>query len=164
MTKKINSNLFNFTFFLSDRKKVKSLEEGAIKYGGATKFNDGIYSNYGNSDFIKIDNSNNNISIFVPSTLNVNKHIDNSYYVNYSYNYIKKIYNKANIKYYDTVGSWFSDDLQRVVIENITIITVELNTITEADIINFIKLATWIKQEMSQEGVSITINTALAIV
>lgn len=162
--KKIDSKKFHFSFFLSDRKKVNSLEEGAIKYGGATRFDDGIYSNYGNSDFIKIDNNKNNISIFVPSTFNINNNIDNSYYINYAYNYIKNLYNNANIKYYDTKGSWFSEELKKVVIENITIITAELSTITEADIINFIKLAAWIKQEMSQEGVSIAMNTALAIV
>lgn len=163
---KINTKKFNFNFFLNNRKKVNSLEEGAITYGGATMFDDGVYSNFldDNSDFIRVDNNKNNISIFVPSTSNVNEQIDNSYYIDYSYNYIEKIYNNADIKYYNTVGSWFSDDLQKVVIENITIITLELNTVTEADIYNFIQLANWIKKEMSQEGVSIAINAALAIV
>jgi len=161
---KIDSKKFNFSFFLSDRKKVGSLEEGAIKYGGATQFDDAIYSNYGNSDFIRVDNNRNNISIFIPSTINVNQKINNFYYVNYSYNYIKNLYSNNNIKYYNTKGSWFSEELKKVVIENITIITLELNTITEADIYNFIQLANWIKQEMQQEGVSIAINTALAII
>lgn len=161
---KIDSKKFNFSFFLSDRKKVNSLEEGAITYGGATQFENGIYSNIAGSDYIKINKDKNNISLFVPSTVNVSKYVNNSHYVNYCYNKIKILYSNNDIKYYDTKGSWFSDDLQKVVIENITIITVELNTITEADIINFIKLAAWIKQEMHQEGVSIAINTALAIV
>jgi hypothetical protein len=163
---KIDSKKFNFSFVLNNRKKVASLEEGARLYGGATKFDDGVYSNFSddNSDFIKVDNNKNNISIFIPSTLNVNEHIDNSYYVNYSYNYIKKIYNNVSVKYYNTVGSWYSEDLKKVVIENITIITLELNTITETDIINFVNLAAWIKQEMQQESVSIAINSALAIV
>lgn len=160
----INSKKFNFQFFLSNRKKVKSLKAGALQYGGATKFDDAIYSNYYDNDFIEVNQNNNNISIFIPSTFNINNNIDNSYYVNYAYNYIRNLYNNANIKYYDTKGSWWSDDLQKVVIENITIITVELNTITEADIYNFIDLANWIKKEMSQEGVSIAINTALAII
>ena len=160
----INFNQFNFQFFLSNRKKVASLEKGAKLYGGATQFDDGIYSNYPKNEYIKINKNKNNISLFVPSTVNIDKHVNNSYYVNYCYNKIKSLYSSNDIKYYDTKGSWFSDDLQKVVIENITIITVELNIITETDIINFIKLATWIKQEMQQEGVSIAINTALAIV
>lgn len=162
----INAKKFNFNFFLNNRKKVNSLEDGAIAYGGATKFDDGVYSNFldDNSDFIRVDNNKNNISIFIPSTINVNQQINNFYYVNYSYNYIKNLYHNNDIKYYDTKGSWFSEDLKKVVIEDITIITLELNTIREADIINFINLAAWIKQEMHQEGVSIAINTALAIV
>lgn len=161
---KIDSKKFNFSFFLSDKKKVDSLEEGAIKYGGATKFDNGVYSNYGHSDFIKINKNNNNISLFIPSTIDVNKYINNDYYVNYCYNKIKNLYGNNNIKYYDAKGSWYSEDLQKVIIEDITIITLKLNTITEADIYNFIQLANWIKQEMRQEGVSIAINTALAIV
>lgn len=160
---KIDSKKFNFSFFLSDRTKVTSLEEGAILYGGATQFDNGIYSNYSKNEYIKINENNNNISLFIPSTVDIDKHINNKYYVNYCYNKIKSLYNN-NIKYYDTKGSWYSEDLQKVVMEDITIITLELNTITEVDIINFIKLATWIKQKMRQEGVSIAINTALAIV
>jgi len=160
----INSKKFNFQFFLSNNKKVASLEEGARLYGGATQFEDGIYSNIAGSEYIKINENKNNISLFVPSTININKYINNSYYVNYCYNKIKSLYSNNNIKYYDTKGSWFSEDLQKVVIEDITIITLELNTITEVDIINFINLAAWIKQEMQQEGVSIAINTALAII
>ena len=161
---KIDSKKFNFSFFLSDRKKVASLEEGASLYGGSTQFDNGIYSNIAGGEYIKINENKNNISLFVPSTVNVSKYVNNSYYVNYCYNKIKSLYNNNDIKYYDTEGSWYSEDLKKVVIENITIITVELNTIAEADIYNFIQLANWIKKEMSQEGVSIAINAALAIV
>lgn len=160
----INSKKFNFQFFLSNNKKVASLEEGARLYGGATQFEDGIYSNIADSEYIKINENENNISLFVPSTININKYINNKYYVNYCYNKIKSLYSNNNVKYYDTKGSWFSEDLQKVIIEDITIITLELNIITEADIYNFIQLANWIKKEMRQEGVSIAINTALAIV
>lgn len=161
---KIDSKKFHFSFFLSDRKKVASLEEGAITYGGATQLDDGIYSNIEGGEYININENKNIIALFVPSTINIDQHINNKYYVDYCYNKIKSLYNDNNIRYYDTKGSWYSDDLQKVVIENITIITLELNIITEVDIINFINLAAWIKQEMQQEGVSIAINAALAIV
>ena len=159
----INSKKFNFSFFLSDRIKVTSLEEGAKTYGGATQYDTGIYSNIPGGEYIKINENENNISLFVPSTININKQVNNSYYVNYCYNKIKSLYND-NVKYYDTKGSWYSEDLQEVVIEDITIITLKINTITETDIYNFIQLANWIKKEMRQEGVSIAINAALAIV
>ena len=70
---KIDSKKFNFSLFLSDRKKVNSLEEGARFYGGATKFDDGIYSNYPKNEYIKITNDKNNISLFVPSTVIVSR-------------------------------------------------------------------------------------------
>ena len=161
---KIDSKKFNFSFFLSDKKKVASLEEGACKFGGATKFDDAIYSNIAGNEYITLNETNNIISLFVPSTIDVNKKADNTEQVSYCIRQLKRYYNNINIKYYDTEGSWYSEDLKKVIIENIAIITLELNTITEADIINFINLAAWIKQEMRQEGVSIAINTALAII
>ena len=161
---KIDSKKFNFSFFLSNRKKVNSLEEGAITYGGATQFDDGVYSNYSKSEYIKINKDKNSISLFVPSTVNVSRYVNNSYYVNYCYNKIKSLYNNNNIRYYDAKGSWCSEDLKQIIIEDITIITLETDKLTEKDIEIFIQLANWIKQEMQQEGVSIAINTALAIV
>lgn len=161
---KINSKKFNFSFFLSGRKKVASLEEGARLYGGSTQFDDGIYSNIEGSEYIKINENKNNISLFIPSTVEINKYINNKYYVNYCYNKIKSLYNDKNIKYYDTNGSWYSEDLNQIIIEDITIITLETDKLTEKDIKIFIQLANWIKKEMQQEGVSIAINTALAIV
>lgn len=160
----IDSKKFNFSFFLSNRKKVTSLEEGARLYGGATQYDDTIYSNYPKNEYIKINKDKNSISLFIPSTVNIDKHINNKYYVNYCYNKLQILYSNNNIKYYDTKGSWWSDDKNDIVKEDITIITVEMETITEADIYNFIQLASWIKKEMSQEGVSIAINSALAIV
>jgi hypothetical protein len=160
----IDSKKFNFSFFLSNRRKVKSLEDGALKHGGATKFDAGIYSNIPGSNNIKINKSINTISIFIPSTKNVFEKINNKEYVEYSLNYIKRLYPRKRIIFYDTKGSWYSDSLQQVVIEDITIITLRLKTITELDIQIFTDLATNIKYMMQQEGVSIAINQALAII
>ena len=161
---KINSNLFPFSFFLSDRIKVNTLEEGAKTFGGATKFNDAIYSNIAGNEYITLNKTNNTISLFVPSTIDVNKKADNTEQVNYCIRQLKRYYNNANITFYDTTGSWFSDDLQKVIIEDITIISLNIATITEQDINIFVSLAEYIKQSMQQEGVSIAINTALAII
>jgi hypothetical protein len=158
----INSSLFPFTFFLSDRIKVKSLTAGAKKHGGATIFNSGIYSNIAGDNNIKINKTNNTISIFIPSTTNINQKIDNSEFVQYSENYLMRFF--GNTYTYNSQGSWYSDELKKVIIENITIIQVTLNKVTEQDINIFVNLAKYIKQEMRQEGVSITINNSLAIV
>lgn len=160
----IDAKKFNFQFFLSDREKVNSLEEGAKTFGGATQFNNGIYSNIAGNEYITLNETNNIISLFVPSTINVNKKANNAEQVNYCIRQLKRYYNNANITFYDTKGSWWSDDLQQVVIEDITIISLNIATITEHDINIFVSLAEYIKQSMKQEGVSIAINTALAIV
>lgn len=162
---KINSNKFKFQFFLSANKKVDNLEAGATKFGGATKFDNGIYSNIEGSNLIELKKSDNEISIFIPSTTDTDTKSDNQIYINKSINYLKRFYNIAdNLKYYKTVGSWFSDDLNKVIVEDITIITLKLNTLTESDIKIFTELANIIKKDMNQEGVSIAINTALAII
>ena len=161
---KIDSKKFNFNFFLSDRKKVTSLKEGAIQNGGATQYNNGIYSNIAGDNFIRINEAGNTISIFIPSTTDVNKKTDNSEITQYIIKQLERVYNTDNIIYYDTKGSWYSDSLSQVIIENITIVSVNVATITEKDINLFIQLANYIKKEMSQEGVSISINAALAIV
>ena len=162
---KINSKKFNFNFFLSGNKKVDNLENGAKKYGGATQFDSGIYSNIEGSQYIELKESDNEISIFIPSTTDTNIKVDNKYYINYSINYLERFYDIAdNLKYYKTMGSWYSEDKEKVVIEDITIVTLKLEQLQETDIQIFIDLANWIKKEMNQEGVSIAINTALAIV
>jgi len=161
----INSKNFNFSFFMSDRKKVDSLQTGAIENGGATKFDDAIYSNIEGNNFIELKENNNQISIFIPSTIDINNKIDNQYYIKKSINYLEKYYNITNnLKYYKTIGSWFSDSLNKVIIEDITIITLQLIELNENDINIFITLANMIKNEMNQEAVSITINESLAII
>ena len=161
----INSKNFNFSFFMSDRKKVNSLEAGAIENGGATKFDDAIYSNIEGNNFIELKENNNQISIFIPSTMDINNKIDNKYYVKKSINYLERYYNITNnLKYYKTIGSWFSDSLNKVIIEDITIITLQLIELKESDINIFITLANMIKSEMNQEAVSIAINESLAII
>lgn len=161
---KIDSKKFNFSFFLSNRKKVSSLKKGARLYGGATQYNNGIYSNIAGDDFIRISETDNTISIFIPSTTDIDKKTDNSEMTQYIIRQLERVYNADDIIYYDAKGSWYSDSLNQVIIEDITIVSVNVVTITEKDINLFIQLANYIKKEMQQEGVSIAINTALAIV
>jgi hypothetical protein len=162
---KINSKNFNFQFFLSDSIKVKSLKAGALQHGGATKANNKIYSNIAGSDYITINSDNNKLSIFIPDTMQVNKKADNSEFINYSINYIQQNFNNVNnIQYEKTKGSWYSEDLQKVVYDNITIISFESDSITAIDINIMTILASYIKNHMSQEGVTITINNSMAII
>lgn len=164
ITTLINSKKFNFNFFLSNSKKVSSLETGAIENGGATKINNQVYSNIEGSENIIINNENNTISIYVPSTVRTNKKINNSKYVNFSIDYLNQLYTNNDITYENTQGSWYSEDMGKVVVEDITIISLNLATVNETDIQNFKTIASFIKYTMVQEGVSIGINTSLAIV
>lgn len=159
----IDSKKFNFSFFLSGITKVKNLTEGALRFGGATEYDNGTYSNIPGDNFIHIQ-KNNQISVFIPSTTNCNIKTDNKKYIEHSLNYLERFYSIAQINYYNTKGSWYSEDKNEVIEEDITIMTVNTKELTEVDINIFIELANWIKREMSQEGVSIAINSSLAIV
>ena len=160
----ININAFKFAFFLSNMIKVRTLEYGAKKYGGATKTKDFCYSNIAKNNYIEVDEYYNKLSIFIPSTFNTDKKIDNKAYVKYAKNYINNNFNTKNLIHYSTEGSWYSDDLQKVILENITIISFEVDKVTEVDIKLMQKLANIIKQKMNQEAVTITINGSMAIV
>jgi hypothetical protein len=165
---KIDSKLFNFSFFLSNKKIVNSLENSAKKYGGATKnlFTDEIYSNIPGNDFIEVNPLKNTISLFLPDTVNVSKKADNKLLERVGMYCKDKIVNR----YHDIpsaekcIGSWYSEDYQEVVYDNIILLNVHLDRLTVTDINFFISLALYVKREMSQEGVSIAINNALAIV
>jgi hypothetical protein len=159
----IDSKKFNFSFFLSSITKVKDLTEGALKFGGATEYDNGTYSNIPGDNFIHIQ-KNNQISIFIPSTKNCNIKTNNEKYIQYSLNYLQRFYDITKINHYNTKGSWYSEDKKDVIEEDITIITVNTAELSEIDINIFVELANWIKKELSQEGVSIAINSSLAIV
>ena len=152
-----------FNFFLGGRIKVADLSTGAKLYGGATKFEDGVYSNVETDNNIKVyRNKPNRLSVIIPSTINVDTHIDNSRYVNKYFGEIAAEYDKIEV--FKTQGSWYSDDLCQVIVEDTTILTVVSNKTTILDILWFKDLALKIKSDMNQEGVSIIINDGLAIV
>ncbi|MGL5329472.1 MAG: hypothetical protein ACRDD7_09390 [Peptostreptococcaceae bacterium] len=159
----LNSKNFNFQMFLGGKTAVESLESGAKKYGGATRIDDKIISNIEVDDFIRIENEN-EISVFVPSTINVDKVIDNKLYVKEVISMIRSKYNLNDMRFYNTKGSWYDCDGNKVVVENITIVTIRLENIKVSDVNNFINIAEWIKDNMQQQGVSLLFNNALAIV
>ena len=166
MKKSINVNsLKGVNFFLGGIEKVDSLEIGAQKNGGATLFKDGIFSNYDNGENnITIDSKNNTISIIIPSTIDVDKEIDNKKYVEYYSSIIKNYTKFKNVFFYNSIGSWYSDDLNKVVIEKNTIITIEVNDLTIKDIMFMINLGKIVKKDMSQEAISVIVNNALCLV
>lgn len=162
---KINVNsLEKISYFLGGMIKVNSLEEGALKHGGATRFKDGYYSNTEGENFISINEKNvNTLSLFIPSTMH-DKEVNNGYYVAEFYSRINKRFKGQTITILHTNGSWFSDDLQKVITEKISILSINRQEITEEDINYFLNLGLEIKNMMKQESVSVMVNNGLCLV
>ena len=159
----LNSKNFNqVTFFLGGRKEVNSLEEGAKKYGGATLLDGKIYSNCEGGDYINLLEEENSISVIIPSTLDADIEIDNAEYVSKYLSILNKEY--KNITVCDSMGSWYSDDLNKVIIEKNTIITINSNNLSAEDINSMLNLAILIRDDMRQEAVSVLVNDSLCIV
>ena len=166
MKKSINVNsLKGIEFFLGGIEKVDNLEIGARKNGGATLFKDGVFSNYDNGkNNIIIDSKKNTISIIIPSTIDADKEINNKKYVEYYSSIIKNYAKFKNVFFYNSCGSWFSDNLNKVIIEKNTIITIEVDDLTSKDIMFMINLGKIVKKDMTQEAISVIINNALCLV
>lgn len=161
----LNKKMFSLiSVFFNNSKRVDSLEIGAIENGGATRYSNGIYSNYYDSDLIEVNNSKNILSLFVPSTINCNEKIDNNKYVNKYLSIIVKRYGIDDISIFNTNGSWYSDDMKKVVIEDISIISLDIKEVKKDDIDFFLYLAQEVKNDMKQEGVTVQVNSAIAIV
>ena len=161
----LNSKLFNqISFFLSNKTLVSSLEDGAKKFGGATKIENTIYSNIEGDNNIKVNEDQNSISLFIPTTINADEKIDNTEYVLKYLNYIQNHFSGATIVTRNTNGAWYSEDMNKVIIEDITIIEVNTNELNQLDINYMLNLGLSVKKEMNQEGVSVSINSSLAIV
>ena len=150
------------SFFLANRKEVNSLEEGAKLYGGATLLNGKFYSNYEDGSYIKLLEGKNSISIVIPSTLDADIEIDNSEYVSKYLSILNKEYKKIIVN--NSVGSWYSDDLNKVIIEKNTIITINSENLSAEDVNSMLNLAILIREDMKQEAVSVLVNNSLCIV
>lgn len=161
----LNSKLFNqISYFMGGSKEVKSLESGARENGGATQFKNGIVSNIETGNFINISEKMNTLRLFIPSTLKVNDEINNAEYVKKFYNMIESKYENNTITVLPTKGSWYSETIDKVVIEKITIIELNINKVTESDINFFLDLGLQVKEMMSQDAVSVMINNSLCLV
>lgn len=160
-------NILNTTikhsFFLGANKEVTSFDDAQV-YGGVTQFGTKLYSNIPSDNNNIIVSDTNTLSIIVPSTIDADVVAsDFNEYTNYIKSIIESKYRtKASVQYSN--GSWFSDDMNKTIIENIAIVSIETNDITNDDINFFNNLANEIKLNRSQEAVSIFFNDSLAII
>lgn len=149
-------------FALKERVKVNSLNEGANLYGGATQIGNEIFSNTNEQTIFDANESYNTIGIIIPGTIDVNKEIDNTEHVNKVLETLE--YFGIASKIQNIQGSWKANDGQ-IVIEKNKLITWSL--LSEGIHFNLKlveALAKQIKEDMKQEGVSITLNEGLIII
>ena len=151
---KLNTNYF----YLNNKKVIEESEIDA----GATMFEGQWVTNYQESDTIEIK-ENNELSIYVPSTIDVNK-INEQFELltKNTENMLQKEFN-TNVKRIDTKGAWKSE--QGLVFEDINILSINANYEKfESTLEYFIDLAEKFKKDLSQEGISIGINDGLMII
>lgn len=154
--KKINVSNY---YYLANNKTINK-EEISV---GATLFDGKWITNHTEAAEINVQ-KNNKISIYVPSTIDVNK--VNPDFENLTQDTIKKLqenFNK-NAQRYNTQGAWKSED-GNIVYEDINILTIEETEENFENTLNyFISLAEQFKKDLSQEGISIGINNGLLII
>lgn len=163
---KIKSSIFPFSFFLSDRIIISDIVDAAKKYGGATKnIKSGVaWSNIPGTEYLTINENKNIISLFIPSTVDVDRVNEEKQreVFHYVMKRLRSLYHDISVD--PAIGTWWDTDKQGVVTEDVLLVSVETNQISISDIWFFVGMARFIKKEMRQQGVSIAFNDALAIV
>ena len=154
--KKINVSNY---YYLANNKTINKNQIDV----GATLFEGKLTTNHTESSEINVQ-KNNKISIYVPSTIDVNK--VNLNFENLTQNTIDKLKKDFNtdVQRYNTQGAWKSED-GNIVYENINILTIDTTEENFENTLNyFISLAKQFKKDLSQEGISIGINNGLLII
>ena len=151
---KLNTNYF----YLNNKKVIEECDIDA----GATMFNGQWYTNYNEASEIQVGNMN-QISIYVPSTIDVNK-INEQFELltTNTVNMLQKEFNTA-VERIDTKGAWKSEE--GLVFEDINILSINASYEKfESTLEYFISLAEKFKKDLKQEGISIGINNGLMII
>ena len=154
--KKINVSNY---YYLSNNKTIdkKDIDNGATLFEGKW------VTNHTETSEINIQKSN-KISIYVPSTIDVNKVNEN--FENLTQDTIDKLKKDFNtdVQRYNTQGAWKSED-KKLVYEDINILTIDATEENFEETLNyFIELANQFKKDLTQEGISIGINNGLLII
>lgn len=151
------NTIFEGTFNLSKKRIVNTLEEGAKLYGGATKMNGTIYSNYDNTDIFELNDNMNRLGVIVPGTLDVDSKIDNSKFKN---QVIKMLEGKL-VEDVAVEGAWTMENGDVVIENNNMLLFDSTNIIEDLELLKGI--AEYLKVAMSQEAISIVVNEGLVI-
>lgn len=165
--KKINSKKFNLQLFLSHAKKITDTINATKKFGGSTHnlITNEAWSNVKTDDFIRINEKRNTISIFVPTTMNVDKLATDekiAHMLQVVDNKMRKIHNVPTI-HEICIGSWYCKELDKVVTEKIYMVSQPISNLSEIEIGLYLEVAKYTKKAMNQKFVSMKINNALLL-
>lgn len=98
------------------------------------------------------------IAVYVPSTIDVNKKIDNSFYVHEILKEFSEIFGGATA--YNASGAWVSSE-KGLIIEDVVIVYSYSDKLTNNDIDKIICICEWLKDELKQECISLEVNDKL---
>lgn len=102
------------------------------------------------------------IAIYVPSTNNVNKSVDNSAQVLEVIKRMSKMFGGATAS--DAVGGWVANDGE-IVVEKVKIIYSFCSTDDlKANFDAILDICNWLKKEMTQEAITLEVNGQVAFV
>lgn len=161
--KKYNVKDFEqITWFLGGVVKVTSLEEGAKRFGGATQVGSLCFSNVEASQSFFIEDHDNVLQLFVPSTMH-DEPVDNTNIVA-SYMYLLDNVFGVTPTSIAARGAWYSEDMKKVIYDDVTILTLRLDDVSEHQINELLYFGQSLRDEMKQECVSVAINKSLCLV
>ena len=102
------------------------------------------------------------ISIYVPSTLNVDKKIDNSAYVEKTARFLSDAFGGCTCT--NAVGNWIASD-KKLVAENVTICYAFCDVVSYYKMLKSVyNFARELCADMTQEAISVEFNNKLAFV
>jgi len=98
------------------------------------------------------------VAIYIPSTININEEVDNTFYVNEILTKFSEIFGGATAINAD--GAWVSNK-KGLVIEKNKIVYSYCDRLTNEKIDEVLNICQWLKQELRQEAISLVINNQL---
>ena len=101
----------------------------------------------------------NKISIYVPSTTEGDKEVNNDFWV-------QTVREKLNYMFggstsFQSIGSWYNEEERKTITEEITIVYSYSQTLDNNQIDEVISLCEWLKEDMMQYCISLEINNSL---
>lgn len=97
----------------------------------------------------------NKIAVYVPSTINVSKPIDNSVYVDRALSFLSNLFGGASA--IDVLGGWLSDK-DGLIKEEVKQVYSFANVLTEENVSSVLAFAENLKDELDQESIGLEIN------